>query len=219
MGSIGVPPVRTGETLPENEIVPRYQGHLRVAPGRARHCPARARLELRTPARSNRIKENTVKHRLIRLALVVALPLGIALFTGCASTEKREPSLYDRLGGEQPIAAVCGDLVDRLAGDPKVNVTRKGQKKTWDPTPENVALLKKRLTQFVCKAAGGPQKYEGKDMKTAHAGMGVSEGEFNLSAEHLKASLAKFGVPKREQDDLLAAVEAQRKDIVERKGM
>lgn len=160
-----------------------------------------------------------MQNRFVRPTRFAVLPLTLVLFTGCASVEKREPSLYDRLGGEQPISAVCSDLVDRLAADPNVNVTRKGEQRTWDPTPENVALLKKRLTQFVCVAAGGPQKYEGRNMKSAHAGLGISDGEFNLSAAHLKASLAKFNVPRKEQDDLLAAVEAQRKDIVEKKGM
>lgn len=123
-------------------------------------------------------------------------------------------SLYDRLGGEPAIRAVVNDFVDRSAPDPKVNFTRKGTPKEWQATPESVRQLKDRLTEFVAQAAGGPQKYTGKDMRTVHTGMRITDAEFDALAGHLKASLQKFNVPQREQDELLAVVGSTRKDIV-----
>ena len=130
------------------------------------------------------------------------------------STPKTK-SLYERLGGEAAITAVVADFVGRAAADPAVNFTRQGTAKPWDPTPENVALLQKRLVQFISMAAGGPQQYEGKDMKTAHAGMGITSDEFDAIAADLKASLVTFNVPQQEQDELLAAVASTKGQIVE----
>src|SRR5258706_4230199 len=87
-------------------------------------------------------------------------------------------SLYDRLGGEPAITAVIDDFVNRAAGDPKVNFTRKGTDKEWSATPENVIKLKRHLTQIVCMVTGRPQKNEGKPMKPLHAGMKITEAEF-----------------------------------------
>src|SRR5262249_10305730 len=91
-------------------------------------------------------------------------------------------SLYERLGGEAALKAVVDDFVARTAANPKVNFPRKGTPVEWKATDENVALLKKRLVQFIGKATGGPQKYEGKDMKTVHKGMEITEDEFNAMA-------------------------------------
>lgn len=126
-----------------------------------------------------------------------------------------ELSLYDRLGGEPAVTAVVDDFVNTAAGDPAVNFTRVGKKRTWDPTPENVTLLKKHLTQFVCSVAGGPQTYEGKDMATAHKDLEITDEEFNAIAVDLQGSLTKFSVPEKEQGELLAAVETTRGSIVE----
>lgn len=126
-----------------------------------------------------------------------------------------DASLYQRLGGEPAIKAVVDDFVGRAASDPKVNFTRKGTTAEWQATPENVAHLKAKLVEFIAVAAGGPQKYTGRRMKSSHAGMKITNAEFNALAADLKASLDKFNVPAREQSELLAAVEGTRKDIVE----
>ena len=162
----------------------------------------------------------------------LALALAFLTFAGCKHDQKSPEtmksndmskssmtmrSLYDRLGGEPAITAVIDDFVNRAAGDPKVNFTRKGTDKEWAATAENVAKLKKHLTQFVCMATGGPQKYEGKAMKPAHAGMKITEAEFGAIAADLIASLDKFKVPQKEKDDLIAVVLTTKADIVESK--
>jgi hemoglobin len=157
-------------------------------------------------------------------ALVGVMGLGLA--AGCESwpeclsgkpCAKEQKSLYDRLGGEAAISAVVEDFVGRAAGNPEVNFTRKGTASEWQATDENVALLKKRLVQFVWMATGGPQKYEGRDMKTAHKGMAISNEEFDALGSDLAASLDKFKVPKQEKDELLAIVETTRASMIERK--
>ncbi|HEY1923423.1 MAG TPA: group 1 truncated hemoglobin [Tepidisphaeraceae bacterium] len=140
--------------------------------------------------------------------------VGTILF-GCNSNAR--PPLYDRLGGEQTIQVVVEDFVGRAAGDPKVNFTRKGTAQEWDPTPENVEKLKEHLVEFLEAATGGPQGYHGRDMKSVHAGMEITNSEFDAIEADMEASLAKFDVPAQERSEVLAVIEGTRKDIVELK--
>lgn len=151
----------------------------------------------------------------VALALTCTPSLVRAEMEDAAMPEAPAASLYDRLGGEPAITAVIDDFVNRAAGDPAVNFTRKGTPKEWAATPENVAMLKKHLTQFVCGATGGPQVYEGKDLKVTHEGMQITEAEFGAIAGDLKATLDKFNVPEKEQQELLAIVGTTKGSIVE----
>jgi hemoglobin len=60
-------------------------------------------------------------------------------------------------------------------------------------------------------------KYEGKDMKTVHRGMGISEAEFNALAGHLEAALRKHNVPRAEMDEVMKIAASTAPDIVEKK--
>lgn len=114
-------------------------------------------------------------------------------------------SLYDRLGGLPAIQAVVGEFVANVAGDARIN------QRFFNTDIEN---LKKLLTQFVCMATGGPCKYEGRDMGTAHAGMDLVDDEFNALVENLVKALDKFKVPDKEKGELLGALGPLKPQIV-----
>ncbi len=160
------------------------------------------------------LKKNNVPQKEIDelIGIIASTRKDIVEMSGGAAMKK---SLWDRLGGEPAVTAVIDDFVGRAAGDPKVNFTRKGTDSEWEPTAGNVAKLKKRLIQLVSAVSGGPLKYEGRDMKSAHMGMKITDAEFNALAGHLKATLDKFNVPEVEQKELLDIVGSTRKDIVE----
>lgn len=133
--------------------------------------------------------------------------------------------LYDRLGGEQGIAKIVDDFIPRAMQDPRVNWQRKGIKRggfslkrndsvSWNATSTNVAQLKKHFVQFFSLASGGPSLYQGKEMKSAHASMRISNAQFDAAVGDLKASLDKLQVPNKEQKELLAIVESTRPQIV-----
>lgn len=124
-------------------------------------------------------------------------------------------SLYERLGGEPAVKAVVDDFVGRTAANPKVNFTRKGTPVEWKATPEAVAKLKERLVELVGAVTGGPQKYTGKSMKDAHKGMKITKEEFGAIAGDLKATLDKFKVPAKEQEELMKIVGSTAGDIIE----
>jgi hemoglobin len=159
------------------------------------------------------------------LTLVLALMIAGA---GCQqpakpiAKEKKEEeprqTLYDRLGGELTVVAVVDDLVARAMADPNVNFTRTGTPHPWQPTPDNLALLKKRLIQFLGTATGGPQQYEGEDLRTAHRDMRITPAEFDAFAKDIAASLDKAGVKTNERKEVLEIVESARGSIVEQAG-
>ena len=120
-------------------------------------------------------------------------------------------SLYQRLGGYDAIAAVIDEFIKRMDGDPKMKRFLVGL------SQDSAGRLRQHIVDQVCAAAGGPCVYTGRDMKTSHKGMGISEDDWNAAAGHLVASLDKFNVPEAETKDLLAIVASVKGDIVEKK--
>jgi hemoglobin len=129
----------------------------------------------------------------------------------------RTGSLYERLGGENAIRKVVDDFVARAAKDPAVNFSRRGHAAVAELTPGDMNRLKQRLVEFIATTADGPERlqYRGKDMVTAHRGMGISNAEFDALFGHLTSALEANGVPAREREELLCAVASTRGAIVE----
>ena len=76
------------------------------------------------------------------------------------------------------------------------------------------AGFKYLVTEMVCWAAGGPQRYSGRSMADSHTHLGITEGEWQVFLADLRASLDKFAVPKVEREELFAIVESTKADIV-----
>jgi hemoglobin len=134
-------------------------------------------------------------------------------------------ALFDRLGGEPGLSNIVADFMPRALQDPRVNWQRKGVKGgwferkdresgMWKATSENMAILNKHLVQFLALATGGPAQYGGKEMKSTHDGMKISNPEFDAVVGDLKASLDKLQIPNKEQKELLAIIESTRSQIV-----
>src|SRR4029077_4709809 len=87
----------------------------------------------------------------------------------------KEKSLYDRLGGKKAITAVVDEFVGRVAADNRINSFFAATASD----PKRLATFKGRLVDQICEAAGGPCKYKGKDMKTAHMGMHIKGADFD----------------------------------------
>jgi hemoglobin len=140
------------------------------------------------------------------LAVLVAVVVGLA---GCAAMMgEPEPSLYKRLGGREGIAGVVDDFVANMVADPRVNARFKGM------PPVAVFKLKTNLSDQICDAAGGPCSYVGRDMKTTHKGMKVTDAEWNATVENLGKALDKRKVGAKEKSELLGVLGPMKADIV-----
>ena len=115
-------------------------------------------------------------------------------------------TLYARLGGEPAVKAVVKDFVEeQVLKDDRINGFFKGV---------DGAHLEQMLFEQICGATGGGCTYSGKDMKTAHANMGVADKDFTALVEDLTKSLDKFKVKDKDKNDLLGALAAMKPDIV-----
>jgi hemoglobin len=144
---------------------------------------------------------------------------------GAAEKAEGKKTLYERLGGNEGLTAIVHDFTERVLQDPRVNWDRAGVKRGglfaggrdtagWEPTPESVGRLRTHLVQFFALATGGPPRYDGKEMKSAHAGMRIDNSQFDAAVGDLKAALDRLQVPDAEQKELLAIVESTRPQIV-----
>lgn len=119
------------------------------------------------------------------------------------------PTLYQRLGGYDAIAAVANDLLPRLQADPRLG-------RFWAHRgADGIAREKQLLVDYLCASAGGPVHYAGRDMRLSHRGMRIDEDDWSAFLGHAAATLAKLRVPEAEQRGVVAFIESLKPDIVE----
>jgi hemoglobin len=122
-----------------------------------------------------------------------------------------KPSLYDRLGGVYSIATVVDDLIDRIMVDSRLNANPLVDEAHHRVPPAGFKYL---VTEMVCWATGGPQKYSGKSMADSHAHLKITAEEWDAFLDDFHQTLNKFAVPAEEQAELRAIVNSTRSDIV-----
>ncbi len=126
-----------------------------------------------------------------------------------ALAQAGDETLYQRLGGYDAIAAVVDDFIGRLATDPDLGRFFIGH------SEDSQKQIRQLIVDQLCEATGGPCVYTGRDMKTSHKGMRISEEDWQKTAAHLVATLDKFSVPQALQDEVLALIGTLKEDIVE----
>src|SRR6202162_2179978 len=135
--------------------------------------------------------------------LGMVLLLGARQNMGMMPAQQRRPA--DRLGAKDAIVAVVDDFVGNVAADNRIN-------RYFAKT--DIPRLKRNLVDQICAGTGGPCTYTGRDMKTAHAGMGITDAQFNALVEDLVKTLDKFKVPEKEKGELLGILGPMKPSIV-----
>ena len=116
-----------------------------------------------------------------------------------------QASLYNGLGGYDALAAVTDDFIGRLATDPQL-----GKFST-----DSLHHIRQLVLDQLCAATGGPCFYIGRSMKQSHAGLHITESDWDVTVKHLNETLAKFQVPAPEQQEVLTTIGSLKADIVE----
>jgi hemoglobin len=146
------------------------------------------------------------RNRLVFVSIVLFVcSLGLNAFA------QGKDSLYKRLGGYDALAAVTDDFIGRLATDKTLGRFFVGA------SDNSKMRIRQLVLDQLCAATGGPCVYIGRDMKTSHKGLGVTEEDWNISVKHLMDTLAKFKVPEKEQQEVTGAISGLKADIVEKK--
>jgi hemoglobin len=147
--------------------------------------------------------------------LVHSKPSGeVSLFAADARRRRErmlEPgqSLYHRLGGYDAIAAFTDEFLARVIADPQLGVYWRGKCK------DSLRKERQLLVDFLSAASGGPVNYSGRDMKTSHEGLAISESDWEVMVRHATSTLDDLGVAENERNEALSFVDALKADIVE----
>jgi hemoglobin len=120
-------------------------------------------------------------------------------------------TLYERLGGVFAIATVVDDFIDRIMDDHRLNANPKVNEAHHKVARAGFKYL---VTEQVCEATGGSQRYTGRSIYDSHAQLEITESEWQAFRDDFKQTLDKFKVPETEQGELFAIVESTKTDIV-----
>ena len=122
--------------------------------------------------------------------------------------KKTNSSLYQRLGGYDVIAGFVDATYQMLRNDPKFSrfATR---------SIDSQKRARQLLVDQICQLAGGPCVYIGRDMKTSHAGLRITEDEWETSLEYTRQALKNYSVGNKESDEVIAIFQQYKADIVE----
>ena len=117
-------------------------------------------------------------------------------------------SIYQRLGGYDVIAAFVDDTYQMLRNDSRFS---RFAARSIDSQQRSRQLL----VDQICHLAGGPCYYTGRDMKTSHAGLHITETEWEISLDYTRQALKNHGVEDREANEVIALFNRYRADIVD----
>ena len=114
-------------------------------------------------------------------------------------------SAYDSLGANAGLRAAVDDFYDRIHADRSLAPYFDGV---------DMATLKSHQVDMLSAATGGPQKYTGRDMARAHAGLDITDEAFDRVVGHLQDTLISLGVQEQTITSVLGALSPLRSDIV-----
>ena len=145
----------------------------------------------------------------MKLRHVLALAGAISLWSGSVLAADMQASLYKRLGGYDALAAVTDDFIGRLATDPQLGKFFAGH------STDSLHHIRQLVLDQLCAATGGPCYYIGRSMKQSHAGLHITESDWDVTMKHLNETLMKFRVPAAEQQEVLTTIGSLKGYIVE----
>ena len=114
-------------------------------------------------------------------------------------------TLYERLGGEPAIGAVVNEFYDRVLADDRVN-------HHFDDV--DMADQRSHQTKFLSAVTGGPLRYEGEEMATAHEELAITSAEYEAVATHLDEALRAFDVDDADRGAVMEAIAGFEADVV-----
>jgi hemoglobin len=119
-------------------------------------------------------------------------------------------SLYDRLGGAAAVDAAVDIFYRKVLADPSLS-------RFFEAVDMNEQRAKQKA--FLTMAFGGPNAYNGKDLRRAHKPLvdkGMSDSHFDAVAGHLQSTLKQLGVPEALSAEVLAVAGSTRNDVLNR---
>lgn len=153
---------------------------------------------------------NNSQRSLRALTMLATALLAFTAVSARTANAADTKSLYERLGGYDGISAVVDEFGDSLFADKRINEFFIGM------SDDTRAQFKQKNKNLLCNATGGPCKVISRPAKEAHHGLGITAGDFEVVAGHLKDVLNRFKVGPKEQEEVFAIILGLRSPIVDR---
>ena len=119
-------------------------------------------------------------------------------------------SLFERLGGSPGIERIVDEVASRHLANPVIAA----RFRPYLDQPHKLQQLKMHLARFFEMGSGGPQRYAGRDMRSAHACMNISAAEYMATLDDIMAALAQVGIDEQTRNDVLAIAWSLKGDII-----
>ncbi|MBC7917899.1 MAG: group 1 truncated hemoglobin [Rhodoferax sp.] len=153
------------------------------------------------------MKKANLTSSLLAIALVSSMltALPVQAQTSSTAPAMQSDQLYKAFGEKAGLTALMDDFMVRLLADPRTGPFFK---------PSNQQHVKEMLVVQFCMVSGGPCTYKGVDMKTAHANMDITKGDFHALVEVLQVSMDARRIPFSAQNELLAKLAPMHRDVI-----
>lgn len=142
---------------------------------------------------------------IVKVAAAAAL---LGLLAACAGSEFKHPSLYQRLGGKGGLVVIVDGWLARAAADDRLSGA-------FDAATRD--RIRPLLVEQLCELVGGPCRYTGRDMKTAHAGTRIDAAHYDAMLNALGRAMTEYRIPAVEQKALFDRLKPLRNDIISRR--
>ena len=118
---------------------------------------------------------------------------------------KQKVSLYEKLGAEEGLRRIVNDILDKNLNNPLISHYFRDI---------DMPRLKQLVFEFFSMGTGGPHQYTGRDMRTSHSRMNISEEDFQSGNEDVSLVLKEHGIPQEEINEVIAILDSMKADIV-----
>jgi hemoglobin len=150
----------------------------------------------------NKLLTSALPSLVLAAAALLTMP---AFAQNASATAATSSALYDTFGGKPGLVKLMDDFMVRLLADPRTGPHFK---------PANQQRVKDQLVDQFCVVLGGPCVYKGADMKSSHANLDITKGDFNALVEVLQQAMDAQGIAFGAQNQLLAALAPMHRDVI-----
>ncbi len=123
------------------------------------------------------------------------------------NTNNQKLSLYQRLGGETRVRKIVNDILDKNLSNPLIGHHFRSI---------DMNKLKQLVFEFFSMGTGGPHHYTGRDMRTSHANLNITEQDFEIANEDTLAAMEENGVSEEDKKEIISILNSMKSDVVTR---
>lgn len=120
-------------------------------------------------------------------------------------TTTKQATLYERLGGEEKVRKIVRDVLQKNFDNPIIGHHFKHV---------DMEKLNQLVFDFFSMGTGGPHKYTGRDMSTAHANLGITNDDFERANIDTILALQENGVGQAEITEIIGILDSMKGDVI-----